>query len=324
MGVRDLVRMLDNQEYQACMKAAESMLLLGQLSPQEQTMAYHALCRSRIGFQDYFGAAEAGNAAVEGARQTGDYDMLGRALLDLGVAQVHIRQYEPAIQTFSTYLLCRAHFDAALQHEGKVFFNLAVTFRRIGRYDDALQYALAARRWFDQAGDALAADESRRSAVATLLLAGRLDEADRLLREGDAYQQSIDEPQALLEHTLQRSELHLLRGEHTCSIELAFSALEGAGDDLALQSRSHLLLCQNALAMQRWKDALGFALAARVAAIDGRFYDLEFEASELMFGLLQNQGFDLLRELDQEYFAIGLDICHYISESVYRRQTRSN
>ena len=324
LGVKDLARMLDNQEYQECLDKAESLLLVGELAVDEQAVVYHAICRSRISFQDYFGAAEAGRSAVEAARRAAAYDTLGRALLDLGVAQVHIRKYETAVETFSNYLLCRAQYDQALQHEGKVLFNLGVTFRRLDRYDEALHYALAARHWYVQHGDLPSADEARRSAVATLLLAGRLDQAEPLLAEGDAYQHGEDDRPAMLEHMLQRAELALYRGDHSRSIEMAFAALEAAEGNLALQSRSHIMLCQNALAMERWKDALGFALAARVAAIDGRFYDLEFEASHLMFGLLHSQGFDLLRELDREYFAIGLDICHYISESAYRRHTRSN
>ena len=91
--------------------------------------------------------------------------------------------------------------------------------------------------------------------------------------------------------------------------------------------RIHAFHCQMVLykcSIERGdpRRALGHALAARVQAVEGRFYELEFLSSQDMADVIKQQGPEMVRQLDEEYLAMGVDLGQYLSPWVLRRETQ--
>jgi hypothetical protein len=190
----------------------------------------------------------------------------------------------------------------------------------MGQRADAEEHYRQAIRWFGRYGDEAAVRETRRALIQICLEEGDLQGALPLLSEGDQYAMEHPEDRTFLcHHLLDRSAVLLQAGRHGDSVQAAFQALAAAEGLLAEQSQAHLLLCRGALAKNRPADALGFALAARVAAIDGREYQLEFEASTHLFDLLRQHGTGLLKQIEGEYLQAGVDLYHYLSAPALKR-----
>lgn len=325
MSVSYLGRLLEAGDYKRCLTEAITLLEDGGHDLEAVARIQAAICRSCLELTDHFAAIRAGRAAVDAARKAGAPDVLGPALVDLGTALAAIRQYEEALATFTEFLEAMPTFTAAQCMEGTVLHRMADTLRRAGRPLEALDTYWRARRWMERFGDEAAAREVSRAIIHLLLEMGDPDMAVPLLADGDRYALSSPADRPFLSSHLQaRAHWHLARGEYDLAANQAFQALEAADDRLDQQSSAHLLLCQTALAQGKPREALHFALAARVSAIDGRHYALEFEASTLLFRLLRERGERLLREVEADCYAQGLDLYHYLSERALHQMFRAN
>lgn len=90
----------------------------------------------------------------------------------------------------------------------------------------------------------------------------------------------------------------------------------------ALQVEAQLHLSRMAEAMRRPVDALSFALAARVSAIDGRLYPVEFAASAWLMHLIRRHGADPVAELATDMDRQGVDLYQYLDPVAVERLTR--
>jgi hypothetical protein len=82
------------------------------------------------------------------------------------------------------------------------------------------------------------------------------------------------------------------------------------------------MLAESALAQDKSCEAFSFALAARISAIDGRAYDIELEASDILLRLMRERGERLLQEVEGDFHREGVDINHYLSPRLVARITR--
>lgn len=326
MLVRDLSRLVDSGEYRRCLDEATALLKVAEgLGLEEKARIYAAMCRCQLELTDYFGAVEAGELALQHATEAGAADLGGFVLSDLGRALLEIRQYDTALQILTRYFSEVPEFSASRCREGLVHLTMAGVLERLDRRREAMERYREAHRWFLRYGDLKAAADCLRAVVRVHLEHGEPEHAAAMLREGDLYAAEHPEDRVFLaNHLLDRGFFHLAIGQYQVSIQEAFQGLEVADARLDQQSRAHMLLCQNALATNRPRDALNFAMAARVSAIDGRHYDLEFEASETLFRLLRERGARIIREIESDYYRRGVDIYHYLSERVIRRMLDTN
>lgn len=318
--LHQLSEMLSKQEYHRCVDVAHLLLSVGGHNSYEVAQIHLVLCRSYLALSDYTRAIEAGRSALDAAESTGDSGLIAGALAELGVAQAGGRRFTEAQESFDHYWEMGA--DPASQ--GRVLYTIAGIHRRLGEFSAAAAGYTRAMEWHVQANDEQTAQQCRHEAISAYLEAGQTDAVLPLLAGGDVYVQGHpeDTPTAVT-HCLDWAAFLYLEGEYQKSIQVAFGALEVTGD-LTRQARAHLLLSQGAQALDKPVDALSFAMAARIAAIDAQRYDLEFEAADILFRLLRLHGADLLQELDREFLNQGVDLYQYISEDWYHRLRRSH
>jgi hypothetical protein len=196
--------------------------------------------------------------------------------------------------------------------EGIALQRLAGVLRDAGRPGEALELYGSARQWHSRFGDDASARECLRAMFRMHLSAGKYTDALRLLAE----QGDTGDCDSLLDWAA-----YLLAvGRSGESTRAAMAALDLAGTDAERQCRAQLLLCHSARAEGRMVEALEFALAARVTAIDGRLYTLEFEAADLLFGLIRQGGAPLMREVAADFDQQGVNVYHYLSDEAVRRQ----
>lgn len=326
MLVSDLARLMDSGEYRRCLDEATALLSVAEgLDSEARARIYAAMCRCRLQLTDFFGSVEAGERALQHATEAGADDLAGFVLSDLGRALLEIRQYDRALEVLAQYFTEVPECSASRCREGLVNLTMAGVLERVGRRREAMDRYREAHRWFLRFGDLKSAADCLRAVVRVHLDHGEPEHAAAMLREGDLYAADHpDDREFLANHLLDRGFFHLAIGQYEVSIQEAFQALEVPDVRLDQQSRAHMLLCQNALATNRPRDALNFAMAARVSAIDGRHYDLEFEASEILFRLLRERGARIIRDLESDYYRRGVDIYHYLSERVVRRMLDTN
>ncbi len=313
-------------EYSRCLRQASALLAQRkEHSPAQIARIYTAICRSKLELRDPFGAVRAGEAAVAAAEEAGCPDVLGSALVDLAVALSAVRRYDDALEAFQRYLEGLPTYTAARCREGQALQHMAATQHRAGRPAEAILTYERARDWFLHYGDERSAAEVGRSLVRIDLEQGDPEAAEPLLRAGDRHVEAHpDDRTFLADHLLDRALYHQVTGNSERAAQEAFHSLAIAEGDLLRQCRAQLLLSQIALARGRPHEALSFSLAARVSAIDGRAYDLEFEASELLFRLLREHGMGLLRQVEADFCRQGVDIYHYLSERAVNRALRAN
>lgn len=320
MLVSELTRLLDSGDYRRCLEEAALLLADGGHGTEAQARIYSAICRSKLELADHFGAVAAGELALRLAEEAQLDDLRGFLLPDLGLALSEVRRQAEAVAVLRRYLSELGLYTGARCREGAALQRLGGALYRAGETDTAISRYWQAHSWFERFGDAASAIDCTRSILRIYLDQGQPELAIALLQAGDDYARSHPlDRDFLTAHLLDRSLFHLVVGKHDVSTLEAFQALEAAEDRLVAQARAHLLLAQNALAQDKPRDALSFALAARVASIDGKLYDLEFEASDILFRLLQAKGARLVRHLESDYYEQKVDIYRYISEKVVRR-----
>ncbi|MDB4895809.1 MAG: hypothetical protein JWN15_2071 [Firmicutes bacterium] len=325
MSVNHLARLLESGEYRRCLDEASALLQQGGQSAEAVTRIQAAICRSSLELSDYFAAVDAGRAAVAMAAEAGSPDLLGPALLDLATAHSQIRQYSEAVAVFEQFLEGLATYTAARCLEGTALQRLAETLASAGDPAEALARLCEARIWFERYGDAASAMECARAAMHVHLEQGELAEALPYLQAGARYAAARHgDREFRTNHLLDRALLYLATGQPEAAGAAAFAALEAAEGNLMAQSRAQLMLAHSALAQNKPHEAFSFALAARISAIDGRAYDIEFDASDILFRLLRERGERLLREVEADFYQQGVDIHHYLSRRVVARMTRAN
>lgn len=319
-----LTQLLEQQDYSRCLDMAAELLRTNRFRPMnELAVIHHAVCRSKIGLSDFLGAMAPGEEAVQLARQADCHDLLGRALLDLGYVYANLRRYDRAITTLHQYFEYKPFYVSGLQYEGKVWYNLGWIYQKQEDWEKAKGAITRAQEFWVQADDAAQADACRRRLIALLLSAGELDQVPVLLEEGDAYIQAhSDDAQALGDYLYDAADYYYRLGDHGRSISLAVKALDAWKSSLQQQHHAHMLLYRNAMALGHYKDALGFALSARIAAIDCRSYDLEYESASAMIRLIQSHGPSLLEELEAEYQSYGLDVYQFVPEALLKVRRR--
>lgn len=114
---------------------------------------------------------------------------------------------------------------------------------------------------------------------------------------------------------MEAAEAHLMVGDPVQAVRGALVALHEAGDDSVKSFRCYMLLKRCAREQGHLRDAMHFAISARLMALDSRRHDLALEAARALGGLVAKAGGEaagMLRELDQEYQRWGVDLYSFL------------
>ena len=321
LSVSDLSRLLDLGEYRRCLKEAALMLAEGAHDAVGEARIQAAVCRSYLELTDHQAAIGAGLKAAVLARRAGAHDVLGTVLLDLGTAYGQVRDHTEALKCFEQYLERLPNCTSARCLEGAVRRRRADALLALDNRSAALEEYRLAARWFDRYGDEAQVQECLHAMIGIHLGQNQPANAIPLLQEQDQRSANRTQNQdTRCRYLLDLTRYLLATGRPAEAAAVGFSALELAEDRLPQQAEAQLLMCRAALAQDRRAEALSLALAARVTAIDGRLYELEFEASQVMFRLLSEQGLALLQEVEADYRRQGVNIYHYLPEKVLRQE----
>lgn len=317
--LHQLLSMLERREYHQCVDLANFLLSMGTTQPVEAVQIHQVLSRSYLALTEPQRSIAAAEAALVAAEALGRPDLTADLLYTLGLALEQLQRYDEAVRTL--YRALQAESDP--NRQGAILADIAGVQRRLGALElSAETYALASAR-HAAAGDEARAYRCSRQALSAYLKLANADRALPLLTRNDAYIRAHPEDrEAALAHALDWAAFFQAAGEPDRSIRVAFQVLE-LSTDLAQQAQAQLLLCQGARSQDRPLEALSFAMAARISAIDARAYVLEFEAGEAIHQLLQQYGPSLLHGLDRELQTRGVDLYQYISEDWYWRSIKS-
>jgi len=319
LSVSHLTRLLDMGEYRRCLQEASMLLAEGAHDAEGEARIQAAICRSYLELTDYQAAIAAGARAADLARRSGAHDVLGAVLLDLGTAQGQVRRSEDALSSFEEFLALLPAYTGARCLEGAARSRQAEVLQCMGRSGEALEAYRMAVHWFDRYGDEPGAQQCLHAMSRIYLDLRQPGKALRCLRESDHRARVRTESRASrCERLLSWARYRLAAGLNAEAARAGYAALECTEDRLDLQAEAQLIMCRAALSQDLPAEALSLALAARVAAIDGRHYEQEFEASQIIFRLLQERGMALLHEVEAVYRKQGVNIYHYLSERALR------
>jgi tetratricopeptide (TPR) repeat protein len=327
--VETLIRLMEEGEFERCLHLAEQLWVQGDRSLSDKAKINLVICRCRLGSRDPLGAIEPGILAVEFARDGGEYDLLGRALLNLGTAYVGVHQYDNALAQFEAYLSFRPQYKFAGRLEGAIWKHIGVTYQRMLESQKALEALERARGWFAQRSIDHSAFTCTHDMINTYF---QMHETDPLT--------SLEPVRPLLTHqkviARRNAEQPYYLGTYLLDLA-AFSLHEGKiaqVEALARQAslvyrgdRIHLIHCEMllhraALEAGNARGAVGHALAAWIQAAEGRLTDLEFLACQAMADVLNQQRTETVRRLDQEYLAMGVDLGLCLSPGSLRRDAQ--
>lgn len=314
--------MINQGRYQECLSAAEQMLLSGCGSLPELAELNLCVARSRMWLRDYFGAVPAAQLAFKIAKDQVIIPSLIRAIQVLGTVYYYTRQYDNVVNTVYQYYELVPVASQSPAHEGTICNLVGLSqYYKQAPLDAAKAFGRAAA-CFRQVKDNEAVLRNVIWVVRCSHAVGDYKEARVALRQAMRLSASLPKDnwvhQAIF---VQRSENAFQMGRAERGAYLALRAL--AADVNSYKEpkfRALMLLHGYYQKRSEYKDALGYALAARVTALDARLFHLEYEAAEAMVQTMQAIRADDVSALDQEYLSTGVDMSRYLPDSVLRNR----
>lgn len=326
MLVESLMRLMEDGEYASCIRLAEMQLLQGGFTLSELAKVNLVVCRSRLGLQDAQGAIPPGLLAIKLARDTGEWDVLGRALLNVGTAFISIRQYSQALHHLYSYFEHLHRYSSSARFEGAVWRHIAVAHQRKLESSQAVDAFRRACSWYARQGMDHSLFNCTHDLIATYLQQAEQGAKDWLEPVKELLQSQRQIARKYPTETYYQGyymwELaarYRQEGRYRRAMVGALKAMEIHKDDPELAFHCHMLLHECSKVLGDGKQALGYALAARVEAVRARHYELEFLASQAMAEVIRQKGSRVVQELDDEYQQLGIDLRQYLSPSLLRR-----
>lgn len=225
----------------------------------------------------YTAALEPGQRAVYLAEELKDYDLLGQALVELGMVQARLPGMEwQAVHTQRRYFeFVESYKQPAKRYYLTAMYNLAYYLRAVGKHGDALEQFLKAYEAAKARQEHAVADRCRRAAVARALHLKKLDLAEQLVEQGKAYINGhTKDDRANASHLIDEAQTLYLKGDLTEAAATAAEAAIRAKAIPELCSSAFDLLHKIGKATELVEGALAAAFVAKIQAEKDERYDL--------------------------------------------------
>ena len=316
-----LEKMVAEGAYQKCLNAAEQLIRSGHNSVAELAQINLIIARCRMWVRYYIGAVRAAQLGLKIARDQSLTALVSQGSWILAAAYYYTRQYDNVISTGYEFYGLVPPSAQSPEAEGKICNLIGLSQYRQNRFGDAYKSFIRAAAAFRQTSDG---EALLRSVIWVIRCAHSLGDNSRArtgLKESMQIARTLPKDNWVHQDILVlRSENAFLLGrpDRAAYLALRALALDGAPEP---KIRALMLLHRYHLNRSEYKDALGYALAARVTALDARWFHLEYEAAEAMVETIRAASLEDVSALDQEYLSTGVDISRYLPDSVLRHRT---
>lgn len=281
-----------------------------------------AIARARLNLREYSLALVPVLLAKKMARDIKGYQYLGSVYYLALATMYYTNQFDGAVAVGYEYFEAVPPAYRKPGEEGKIWHGLGyLCAQNLSDHDQAVEAYTRAVNCLKVAGDSEYALRSACAMAASYTSLKRFDLARKCI-----YRCMLMVRALPLVHWgremihLRRAQLAYAEADAGRAMVLAHRCLQrdhGHGfEDMRFDAL--MLLHRLCWDLQEYKDALGYALAARVAALDARVYWREYEAAEAMMNTIQVAGSAVVSELDQEYLATGVDMTRYVPETILR------
>lgn len=323
--VEELIQLMETGDYEGCLRTAEQVLLRGGLGMVEMAKVNLVIARCKLAVNDPFGAIPSGIQATKMAQAAKEWDLFGRSLLTLGAAYVGANHFNDALEQFYTFIKHLADFDLSRRLEGAVWRQLGITYGRMLETAKAIDSLERARRWFARnenehshficGSDLINVYLNRRQLdpEASLEPVRTILAEQRLLAKRLAH-----EPLYKVHYLYNHGEYYFYCGRIGRAMVSAMQSMDMAQNDNAHRFHCHMLLHRCALRQGNGKHALGYAVAARLEAMRGKFYEMELLAVQAITETIQSQGDGVVHELEKDYREVGLELSDYLAPSLVK------
>lgn len=317
--VQWLQELLEQEEWDKVLQVSQLLLLRGGYTAVDYAWINYAICRARAFRQELHQAIPPGELARRLSLDTEQWDLLGKVLLVLGVSYTRTRAYDKSLFTLYSYFEHSNKYGPSLKLSGRIWHNIGLTLVRLGRASEAVDAFHRARKayqlhqddpyWFCRATQELVEcclEAQVQLGAIPALLADLRSYVTRYPTMQDSY----------AGYYLSRAQYAYQVKAYRWAASLCLAGLNQANKSPSTEFKLNLFLSRCLSAIGEYKDALGYALAARMVAIRVQAFDLEFIAIEMMYDLISTHGISLIQALDQDYLEQGLDMAPFVSLSV--------
>lgn len=324
--VDTLAQLLDDGHFDQALRLAEQELLKSGWNRPQLARVNLVICRCRLELGDPFGAVPSGLLAAKLARDLGEWDLLAESLLFTGTAMTGTRQLDQALYQLYQYFEHMHLYNSARSLEGSVWRAVGIAHQRKQESDKALNALVRARKWFlthESDRDAFACTSDM---INTYLNIHERDSSMSLEPVGDLlrYEKELSSRHAgdsyyLATCRLDEASIYLRQGRLGRAMVRALQASEARKADATLVFHAYMVLHRCSRLSGLSKQALGYAVAARAKALQSKNYEMEFVASQAMADVVREHGSGVVRELEQEYQGMGVNLSQYLTPDLLRR-----
>lgn len=259
-------------EYLQAKREAERLLMLGGMDDADISRVYRAGGKACLELREYYAAVKLLELAVEYGKRAGDWDVVGRARHNLGVAYLWLGDFAQAEQVLNRWLRDLPRYQHLQHAQAEVYVNLGILYRHRHHNAAALAYYAMGQEMFTQFGQWRGTVHCLLNCAWIHLMERRPAEAARLLEAAAHYLQSVPDPDLQAHYFCMKALLARIQEDYSASMaycEEIFAGRPGASDYHL--SEASWIAGENALDLGRMSEARIFASLAMKYALQARY-----------------------------------------------------
>jgi|GEM_PF-2890487 len=215
--------LLDQKEWSACSNLIARAFADSEWSSDEKAFVNFAQCRCLSNLERWSDALQPGQLAVFLAEEAKDYDLFGRAVLELAWVQHKIPGMERwAPETQRRFFAYFDRYKATRDRYLRAHLNLGVYLRAAGLFGEAFEQFKSTYLDARKRGEHDLAHLARSYSVWEALRLERTSDAEDLIKQGETYRSTDQRLRA--SHQLDVAQLAFLKGNSILACEQALQA----------------------------------------------------------------------------------------------------